>query len=157
MNPLINMLELNLGFTADEKNKFEASLPAIKDMIDAVNARTADIVAINAFYLASQDKLVKPVLADWAVVAPNVSALISNGTVDIGATIAAINDVEQMMALPAVVAQANKLLPLIARIQADWPTLMQILDLIDAALARKGTSLSKVLGQVQQQHKKASP
>jgi hypothetical protein len=157
MNPLINMIEANLKLTPDEKNKFEASFPAIKDVLDTIDAHMADIVSINTFYLASQDSLVTPLLNDWGIIGPNVSALLSNGTVDIGAVIGAVNDVEQMMALPAVVAQYNKLLPLIARIQADWPSLMEVLDIIDAALGRKGTSLSKVLEQARQQHKKASP
>jgi hypothetical protein len=145
MSMLLDAFEGILGLTDAEKADLAACLPAVQADIDAIDAQISDIIYANQIYVSYQNGIVKKLLADWQVIGPNVSALISGGYVDIAGTMAAINDAHAILSTPILVNQYQKLLPLITKLHADWPTLKKVWDIVDGALKRKGITVIEVI------------
>lgn len=152
MSILINSLYGMLGLTADEQATVNSALPVIKDLLDAIDANLSVVTQIEQLQTKNQP-LIKTFVADWAIIGPNVSAAISDGSVDLFGTINAYNDLKsKIAAAPQVttssVAIYNQLLPIINKAIADWPKIEPAVKAIMGGAQRSNISVETALMQI---------
>lgn len=134
MSILIDSLYSMLGLTADEQAVVNSALPAIKDLLDAVDANLSVINQVEQLQIKNQP-LIKQLVADWAIIGPNFSAATVDGSVDLFGTLNAFTDIKSKIAAnPQFVASAtaiyNQLLPVINKAIADWPKIALAVQVI---------------------------
>lgn len=149
MSFLIDTLYGFLGLTEAEKAVVNSSLPSIKDLLDAVDAHLDDVNTLEQLLITNKKPL-KQLLADWAVVGPNLSAACVDGSVDMFGTLGAYNDVKAIIAANPKNVQAatvlfNKLVPVINQAIADWPNIKPAFDVVMAAAHRSNVSLDDLV------------
>jgi hypothetical protein len=149
MSFLIDTLYGMLGLTDAEKATVNQSLPAIQNALDLVDAHLDDVKAMQQL-LVTNKKPIAQLLADWAVIGPNLSASCVDGNVDLFGTMGAYNDAKAVIAanpknVAAVTAMYNKLLPVINGVIADWPKIKPAVTVIMGAAHRGNVSLGDVM------------
>src|ERR1700729_385188 len=122
---LISTLYSTLGLTVDEQTTVNAALPTISALLDVIDAHLADVTTAQRL-LAANKAPIKKLLADVAVIGPNISASMVDGSVDLFATLGAYNDIKSVIAanpknVAAATALFNDLLPVINQAITDWP------------------------------------
>jgi hypothetical protein len=146
---LIGTLYSTLGLTDAEQATVNAALPTIKTLLDAIDANVSVIGLIEQLQIKNQPLLNK-ILADWAVIGPNLSAAMVDGSVDLFGTLGAYNDIKSSIAakpktVTAATAIYTQLSPLINQAIADWPTISPAVQVIIAAAQRSNMSLDDVM------------
>jgi hypothetical protein len=149
MSFLIDTLYGILGLTDAEKAEVNLTLPYVKNALDLVDAHLDDVKAIQQLLITNK-KPIAQLLADWAVVGPNLSSATVDGPVDLFGTMGAYNDVKAVIAanpknVAAITALYNKLLPVINGLIADWPKIKPAVTVIMGAAHRGNVSPGDVV------------
>jgi hypothetical protein len=150
MSLMIDILEGMLDLTDEEKAQIAPCLPAAQDAVDALNAAWPDVDTLNTMITTTQT-LRNQAMGDLDKLMPDLAALLDDGMVDCGSSIQAIKDMQGIVKNnPMVVHQLGtiytKMVPVINKVQADWPQIEPAIKIIIAACQRKGWSLSTFLG-----------
>jgi hypothetical protein len=146
---IIDTLYGKLGLTTDQQAVVNAALPSIKDALDVVDAHLDDINTIEQLLVVNQVPI-KQLLADWAVVGPNISSSIVDGPVDLFGILGAYNDAKSTIAanpknVQAITALFSKLMPVCYQLMADWPKIKPAVQVIVNASQQGGVTVGNVM------------
>ena len=149
MGFLLNMLEDQLGLTEQEKAAVAPALPHLKTIVDAVDAQQGNLEALLPFVVRAVPWLTH-LLHDWRVLGPQVSVLLSDGQVDIGAAMSSFQDIQNNLNTnPQTIHYAQSmqkhLAPMLTTIQKEWPKVAPAVDIVLKAMARKNTNAGQLM------------
>ena len=159
MGFLLNMLEGQLGLSEQDKAAIAPALPHLKNIVDAVDAEQSNLEALVPFMVKSAPWLTQ-ILKDWHTLGPAISALLSDGHVDLGGAMSSVQDIQNNINNnPATIQTAKNmyknLAPMIDTIQKEWPQVAPAVDIVNKALAHKNTTAGQLLEHIHAQQSRA--